>query len=110
MGLLPNESFTVRRESAGGSYVKGRRVSASDDLLKSEGSIQPLNGKEIIQLPESDRIRQAVKIYSSFTFQTNDIVIRTSDNAEFEVQKVENWEVFNMLQHYKATALLKDAQ
>lgn len=110
MSLLKNESFTVRREGSGGSYVKGHRVSASDDLLKGQGSIQPLNGKEIIQLSDSDRIRQAVKIYTPFVFQPNDILIRTSDNAEFEVQKSENWQVFNMLQHYKALAFLKDAQ
>ena len=110
MSLLSNESFTVRREGTGGSYTDGHRVSAADDLLKGQGSIQPLNGREIIQLPESDRIRQPVKIFTSFVFQVNDIVIRASDNAEFEVQRSENWNVFNMLQHYKAIAFLKDAQ
>lgn len=110
MSLLPNEKMTIRREGSGGSYEKGHRVSAADNLLKAEGSIQPLNGKEVLQLPESDRIRQSVKIYSAFAFQTNDIVVRMSDNAEFEVQKVENWCVFNMLQHYRVTAFLRDAQ
>ena len=110
MNLLKNEAIQVNREGSGGDYVDGHRVSAADDTFKGEGSIQPLNGKEILQLPESDRVRQAVKIYTSLSMEVNDKMIRISDNAEFEVHSVENWGVFNMLQHYKVTALLKDVQ
>ena len=110
MSLLRTEAIQVNREGSGGDFVDGHRVSAADDVFKGEGSIQPLNGKEILQLPESDRIRQVVKVYTSLFMETNDKMTRLSDNAEFEIQRSENWNVFNMLQHYKAIAFLQDAQ
>ena len=112
MSLLSNEGFTIKRETAGGAYVSGIRVPAADTSPAPSGkaSIQPLGGEETLQLPESDRIRHPIRIYTAFAIQNADIMIRDSDSREYEVQRVENWAVFGKLQHYKAVGLLIDAQ
>lgn len=112
MSLLLNEKITIRREGSGGEYVEGHYVPADDEAPAptAKANIQPLSGKEVIQLPESDRIRQPIRIYTDFALQDNDIVIRKLDSKEYEVQRVSNWAVFGRLQHYKAIGLLVDAQ
>lgn len=112
MSLLLNEKITIRREDAGGEYVDGHYVAVDDEspAPTAKVSIQPLTGKEIIQLPESDRIRQPIRIYTDYQLDTNDIIVRKSDNKEYEIQSVENWAPFGRLQHYKAIGLLVDAQ
>ena len=112
MNLLLNEAITINREDAGGIYADGHYAAAADESPDPTGfaSIQPLNGKELLQLPESDRIRHPVRIYTDVALQNDDTLIRDSDSAQFEIQKVENWNVFDMLQHFKAIGFLKDAQ
>lgn len=112
MSLLLNEKITIKREAAGGEYVDGHYVPASDEspAPTAKASIQPLTGKEIIQLPESDRIRQPIRIYTDYQLNTKDIVVRKSDSKEYEIQSVENWAPFGRLQHYKGVGLLVDAQ
>ena len=112
MSLLLNEDITIIREGSGGDWVDGHYVPAADEdpAPTAKASIQPLNGRERLQLPESDRIRQAIKIYTDSALQDNDIVQRDSDAKQYEVQKVENWAVFGVLQHYKAIGFLVDAQ
>lgn len=112
MSLLLNEGITIKREDAGGSHVNGIRVPASDvsPAPTAKANIQPLGGKETLQLPESDRLRQPIRIYTDFALLNNDIMVRDSDSQEYEVQKVSNWAVFGRLEHYKAIGLLVDAQ
>jgi hypothetical protein len=112
MSLLLNEGITIKREQAGGDYVDGHYVPAPDEspALTGLANIQPLGGKELLQLPESDRIRHPVRIYTDVALQNKDIVVRDLNSDEFEVQNVANWAVFGALQHYKAIGFLIDAQ
>lgn len=112
MSLLLNENITIKREDAGGEYVDGHYVPAADEnpAPTAKANIQPLTGKELIQLPESDRIKQPIRIYTDFALLNNDIMIRDSDSQEYEIQRVSNWAVFGRLEHYKAIGLLVDAQ
>ena len=96
---LDTEQITVSRAGEG-SYVNGRFVPAVAVETVTEGNIQPLNGKELLQLPEGDRERQTGKIYTAYALENGDIVTR-SDGSRHEVQAVEDWTAFS-LAHYKA--------
>lgn len=96
---LKVEPITVTR-SAQGEYVDGRYVPGDNQTFEAFGNIQPLNGKELLQLPEGDRQRQTLKIYTAFALENNDTVTR-SDGIQHEVQAVEDWTAFHQ-PHYKA--------
>jgi len=96
---LDTEQITVSRAGQG-SYVNGRFIPATSVETVAEGNIQPLNGKELLQLPEGDRERQTGKIYTAYALENGDIVTR-ADGSRHEVQAVEDWTAFS-LAHYKA--------
>jgi hypothetical protein len=70
-----------------------------DSEFKTIVSIQPLNGKELINLEEAQRLKNVVKCYSYDELRTisndgktsADIVIH--QGARYEVNRVEKWEV-----------------
>lgn len=97
--MLETEAITVTR-TAVGSYVAGRYVPGSAQDMDAAGNIQPLTGKELLQLPEGERQRQAKKIYTAFALENGDVVTR-ADGIRYEVQAVEDWTEFNQ-PHYKA--------
>ena len=107
MSLILNEDITINRYTT--SVTKGRSSKALDTTFTEKANIQPLKGNEILQLPEGDRERENMKCYIPFEIKVNDEVIR-SDGRKYEVQESENWNVFGMLQHYKARIMLKEVQ
>jgi hypothetical protein len=104
---LKTEPITVMRTSQG-EYVAGRYVPGDSQTFEAFGNIQPLNGKELLQLPEGDRDRQAVKIYTAFALENNDTVTR-ADGINYEVQAVEDWTAFHQ-PHYKARLMRIEEQ
>ncbi len=92
-----SETVTVNRESAG-TYSSGVYVPGSSSLFAIQMSVQPLSGKELLNLPEAQRTRRQIKGYTAtelFTAsealsQKADIV--SYDDSTFEVQDVEQWE------------------
>lgn len=101
------ENITVTRLGAG-SHVAGRFVPGTGTDFSAGGNIQPLNGRELLQLPEGDRKREAKKIYTAFALQNKDIVTRTS-GVKYEVQAIEDWTAFNQ-PHYKARLMRIEGQ
>jgi hypothetical protein len=93
------EAITVTR-SAQGSYVSGRFVPGAPTVTTAAGNVQPLSGKELLLLPEGERQRQVVKIYTGFALESGDIVTR-ADGIQYDVQAVENWTAFAQ-PHFKA--------
>ena len=110
MSLLLNEEIKFKREGSGGTYVKGHRVSAPDSSTTIKANVQPLGGSELLQLPESDRLREPLIFYSQVELQEGDLVERVLNGREYEIQRLGNWAVFRGLKHYKAIGLLKDKQ
>ena len=91
--------ITVTRAAAG-TYVLGRFVPGAAQVIDGQrGNIQPLTGKELQQLPEGDRQREAKKIYTAFALQNGDVV--RAGGVDYEVQAVEDWTAF-ALPHFKA--------
>lgn len=51
--------------------------------------VVPITGKELLLLPEGDRFRNNIQIYTQGDIRDNDVVIYM--NQPFEVQTVFNW-------------------
>ncbi|MCK5318361.1 MAG: hypothetical protein KAJ55_10615 [Anaerolineales bacterium] len=110
MSLLLNETIKINREGSSGTYVKGHRTSAPDTATTIKANVQPLGGSELLQLPESDRLKEPLRFYTAIELKENDQVERVLNGREYEIQRLGNWAVFRGLKHYKAIGLLIDAQ
>lgn len=108
--LLKNETVSIRRGSAG-RYVKGFYVPGKDTTFSIKASVQPLVGDELLQLPESDRRREWLEVFSESEMKPDDIMIRRC--VEYEVRSVEPWndfDGFGDLNHYAAKVARIDNQ
>jgi hypothetical protein len=103
-------SVTVTRAAAG-SYVDGRWVAGSTSTLTVTASAQPHRARpdELLHLPEADRTRESLRLYTETELQTADEETQTPadlvtwDGEQWEVVRVESWPLG--LAHYKAIAL-----
>lgn len=93
-----------------GSYVRGRWVDDSTpDSVTITANVQPVSPKEILMLPESDRTRDAVKVFSKSEIRTAKEGSHVADQFVFdgttyEVRKVKKWQM-GVLDHYWAIAV-----
>lgn len=88
---------TVTRFAAS-TFVNGRPQSGAASTFSATMSIQPLSGRELLNLPESQRTRQYAKAYTDVELRTVNETTKTnadrvSDGTRtFEVQAVEAWQ------------------
>lgn len=73
-----------RFDKTTGIYIRGPQ-----EEFSAKGSIQPLSGREVLQLVEADRKKEQINVWTVCKLKLNDIVI--CDDKRFEVQNVENW-------------------
>ncbi len=106
MGLLDNESITVKRKAAG-SYLNGHYVAGAEAEYSALASVQPLSGEEIMQSPEADRKRESLKVFTTSELKVNDTVTRSG--RDYEVQKVMDFSA-HRIPHYEAVMLLIEGQ
>lgn len=102
--------ITVERVT-GGSWVKGRWVEGESVEIEIEGNVQPLKFHEIMQLPESDRTREWIKIYSAEQMYTSEESSEEGHQADLihwegKVYKVMKCRHYSMgvLDHFHALA------
>ena len=100
MSLLHNEAITIKRYSTG-SYEKGHFVEGTEISITGYANIQPLNGNELLQLPEGDRQKESIKVYSLDTVLRNKDILVDSNSNEYELQQVKNYSQ-EVIPHYKA--------
>lgn len=103
---LTGQAIVITRKAAG-SYVLGRWVEGVETAYSVEANVQPLNGHELLQLPEGDRLRENKKIYTAFPVQNNDIL--TLGGKTWQVQNAMDWSN-HPLPHYKARITLIEGQ
>jgi hypothetical protein len=92
-GFLVN----LHRYEDAGTYVNGDYVAVAPTISQVIMSIQPISGRELLNVPEAQRTRQFMTAYSPvklYTVQTSvskkaDLI--EWDGAFFEVQAVEYW-------------------
>ena len=91
------DDVTVTRYADGGTWVEGVFVPGSTSTIETVMSIQPLNGRELLNLTEAQRTRQMMKGYASIELFTagqvegkkSDLV--TYQGKTYEVQAVQAW-------------------
>jgi hypothetical protein len=86
-----DETFAVIREGCV-QFVDGKPVKSKISRFQIRGTIQPLNGRELLLVPENDRFKEQYWVYSQNEILVNDRFIRCGVN--FQVQDVEAWGSF----------------
>jgi len=89
--LIEDGERVLFKRKALGVYRRGKYVESKSfvEFDCEKASVQPLTGKEQLQLPEGDRNRQHLWIYTPFAVKENDVMVRMG--TEYEVQVVEDW-------------------
>lgn len=82
--------ITILRKTEG-EWVKGRWVEGKTEELEIEASVQPMRGHELVVLPEADRTKDSIKVYSVER-------LRTVEEVKQEEADVVVWEG----KHYRA--------
>lgn len=103
-------TVTVTRSAAGG-YVSGRWSAGATSTFDVTASIQPvkLRHDELQHLPEGDRNRSAIRVYTATELHSESEAGGTL--ADFVTWDGEQWEIFKVdiwtlgITHYKALAL-----
>jgi hypothetical protein len=85
-------SLTVKRKSTG-TFTKGRYTPAGSEttFTVENASVQPLAGKELLQLAEGFRTKEVKKVYSPVELRTADA--EAGHEADRVVYKGETYEV-----------------
>jgi hypothetical protein len=97
-------TVTMTARGVTGSYTKGKWSQTEGAATVFSGSFQPLNGKELQNLPEGKRAGSGYKVYSSINFDTvttttnPDLIIL--NDVRYEIIKKFNW-VNGLIPHYK---------
>ena len=110
------EDITLSRPNASGSYVDGLWEDSARSTSTIRGSFQPIRGNELVNLPEAQRTRELVKIYTEAELRTEDTTAKTVadiliyNGIEYEVIQVSIWPSVTGIPHYKVFAARKDIQ
>ena len=116
--LLTQENVEVIRSSGVTTYDgAGQPVPAADDApVVVECNLQPLPGKEIQQMPESDRRTQMLAMYSEFEVKLKDKVVRfpgVPEETTYEVLKEGDWDNYPIMRtttHFRCVIGMNEAQ
>lgn len=91
---LAQGRFTVTRST--GSYIQGRWVEGNAEAFDITASIQPATPTELQRLPEGDRTKAIVAIWTATELRTAVAGGRADrvayGGATYEVQAVEAWD------------------
>lgn len=68
--LTKSVKIEVLRALPGYWSDAGRWVSGDTETLEVEANVQPMRGHELVVLPEADRTKESIKVYSVETLQT----------------------------------------
>lgn len=102
---IANENITITRFTEGswdgGHYVPGISIS-----LTGTANIQPLNGRDLLQLAEGDRLRESIKVFTEVVVEDDDELTRENGDV-FELQNVKDWRD-HLIPHLKAVGLKKN--
>lgn len=90
-GIAFSQEYKVIRNNSSGSYVNGKYVEGTTEEFYIQGSAQPVTGEELLNLPEAQRKRGVIKLYT----QTKLNVVDTNNKRQCDLLEYrdENYEV-----------------
>jgi len=109
--LFKSETITVKRQTNLGEFDDrtGLPVSPTFQELSFQGNVQPISGQELLQMPEGDRKRQVLNVFTDFELKNEDIVLRKG--SEYEVRTSEDWDQSLLnISHFMARIVRIDVQ
>lgn len=109
INAFKTESITVTRYKKG-AYHKGRFRQGASVQLKIPAVVIPIKGQELLKLPEGQRTKEGIKVYTKDPLKTADDTEKTSADIlclrgkDYEVQDVQQWHSVD-LPHYRSLAV-----
>lgn len=83
-----DENLVLLRPN-GTDYVDGKPVQREPTRIEFKANVQPLNGRDLLIVPEGDRFKEMYFVWSDFEIKINDQIVRQDIN--FQVQQSEMW-------------------
>lgn len=109
--LFKTEHLTLKRQTNLGHFNDrtGQPVSPEFTQTSFDANVQPVTGDELLQMPEGDRTRQVLNVFSSLELLREDIVVRKG--IEYEVRTDEDWDQSLLkLSHFMSRIVRIDVQ
>lgn len=110
LAQLGTETVTISRMAAG-SYTLGRWTDGATSTFDISASVQPLNPREIQDLPENRRFTESLKLYTETELRAGSVNSSTQpdeftrDGKDYEILSVAKWPAATTF--YKAVAVVK---
>lgn len=107
---IATQTITIKRKSAG-SYINSRWVEGTEQSFRITGSEQPVSGRELLALPEGERVKTVLKVYTGERLYTaREAESKTADiivinGADYKVVKVWPYKVGNNFGYNKVLAV-----
>jgi hypothetical protein len=114
--FAPADNLTLKRVTGPSDIVDGIYQNAARGSVTFTGSVQPITGRELLDLPEAQRTREPKMVITETELKTLDKTAGTAadiveyEGEDYEVTKVEalaEWDGAG-LAHYEVTMLKKD--
>lgn len=83
------DPVTVSRNDGCVTYVDGKPFPPPEFTFTAVGSIQPLNGRDLLLVPEGDRYKEQLWFYTASKLKIKDRANRCGVN--YQVQSVDDW-------------------
>lgn len=105
-GIFNEHTIIVTRFGTG-SWTNGFFVDGSTATFEIKCNVQPVSYRELLNLPESQRTKSAVKVFSADELKEPNIVDKknadrfTYNSKTYEVHKVRDWSQLN-IPHYES--------
>ena len=94
---LSNGTYQVTRFAADSYDAEGRLVKGAGSAVQVVASVQPVNGRDLLRLPEGLRTKELRALFATSALQTaNEVAGTRADQVligadTYEVQTVEDW-------------------
>ena len=109
-----SEDLVVIRPTTEGAYVLGKFVPSKSTNLKIKATIEPMNAQTLLLLPEGERVKESIRIYTDVElFTVDSLKTKRADvvcyrGREYEVQMVKHWTT--LIPHFAVVAVLKNTK
>lgn len=115
LALIKSFGRKIKVEKYGaGAYVDGFWVPGNTSLIEITASCQPMTANELLRLPENQRTKEWVKIFTTTKLSTADTEKKTNadvliiDGSRYEVSSVKNYTMqgpVTGIQYYRCDAV-----
>lgn len=105
MSLLTHEPLLLIRYPEP-TRLKGHYVKGTPSVISCSGNVQPLNGDELKLLPEGNRKKGSIKVYTEITMYDDDIIRRNDD--KYNIAKIDISTIDNIIDETDYTCIINN--